>query len=279
MAFAYGQKVPPGITTKHLITIASIVGGVFLFSVIMSSYYIIEPGHRGVLIRLGSVQPNFAPEGLGFKTPMITNVVQVMVKQQSATVRAECYSSDLQQLSIETRVQYRIPESSVISIYREYSGNPFDALIAPRVYESIKEVTAMQSAETIVKTREEIKQKALAALQKKLGNLLVIEDLVLQDISLSKELEAAIEAKMVQEQEAAKSKFVQQKAEIEAKTAVIKAQGEAEAIRIRGDALKQNPALVHLQIVEKWDGKAPLVVGGNGGSGSNIILPLGNLQR
>jgi prohibitin 2 len=112
----------------------------------------------------------------------------------------------------------------------------------------------------------------------KIGDILVIEDLVIQNINLSKELEAAIEAKMVQEQEAAKAKFIQQKAEIEANTAVIRAKGEAQAIQVRGQALRNNPALIQLQIVEKWDGKAPLVVGG-GGSGSNIILPLGKLSQ
>ena len=103
--------------------------------------------------------------------------------------------------------------------------------------------------------------------------MLVIEDLVIQDVSLSKELESAIEAKMVQEQEAAKAKFIQQKAEIEANTAIIKAKGEAEAIRVRGRALQESPGLVQLQIVEKWNGVSPLVIGA-GGSGANILLPI-----
>jgi prohibitin 2 len=100
---------------------------------------------------------------------------------------------------------------------------------------------------------------------------------VIQDVSLSKELESAIEAKMVQEQEAAKAKFIQQKAEIEANTAIIKAKGEAEAIRVRGRALQESPGLVQLQIVEKWNGISPLVVGGGQGSqGANILLPIGS---
>jgi prohibitin 2 len=91
-------------------------------------------------------------------------------------------------------------------------------------------------------------------------------------------LEEAIEAKMVQEQEAAKAKFTQQKAQIEADTVVIKAKGDAESIRIRGEALKQTPAFIDLQIVEKWDGKAPMVFGGGTG-GVNMLLPLADLQK
>jgi prohibitin 2 len=83
---------------------------------------------------------------------------------------------------------------------------------------------------------------------------------------------------MVQEQEAAKARFTQQKTQIEADTAIIRAKGEAEAIRVRAEAIRDNPGLIQLQIVEKWDGKAPLVIGGSGSGGAggaNILLPLG----
>ncbi|MDD5305809.1 MAG: prohibitin family protein [Deltaproteobacteria bacterium] len=237
-----------------------------------ASTYIVEPGHRGVLVTMGKVSPGFRQEGFGFKSPFITTVVPVSIRQQTREMKAECYSSDLQQISMGLNVLYRIPESSVVKIYQEYSGEPFESLIYPRVSEAIKEVTALQSAEMIVKKREEIKTKALAAAKLKVGSLLTLEDIVLANMALTKELEQAIEAKMVQEQEAAKAKFIQQKTEIEANTAVIRAKGEAEAIRIRGQALKETPNLIELQIVEKWDGHSPLVVGG--GKGANILLPL-----
>jgi prohibitin 2 len=101
---------------------------------------------------------------------------------------------------------------------------------------------------------------------------LVIEDVVIENVNLSNQLQAAIEAKMVMEQEANKAKFVQQKAQIEADTAIIRAEGEAKAIRIRGDALRASREVIDLTIAEKWDGKAPLVVGG--GAGANVLLPL-----
>ena len=123
-----------------------------------------------------------------------------------------------------------------------------------------------------MKKRDLIKTKALELARKKIGNILFLEDLVIKNINLSKELESAIEQKMVQEQEAAKAKFTQQKAEIEAKTAIIRAKGEAEAISVRGRAIRENPAVIDLQLLEKWNGITPLVVGG--GKGTNILLPL-----
>lgn len=234
--------------------------------------YTVPPGHRGVFVTLGKVSPQFAPEGFGIKLPFVTTVIPFSVRQQTQNLVAECYSSDLQQVKVELKVLYRVPEGMVVKTFQDFAGDPFDSLIAPRVSEAVKEVTAMQSAELIVKKREEIKAAALAAAKAKVGELLVVEDVVIQNVSLSGELEAAIEAKMVQEQEAAKAKFVQQKAEIEANTAIIRAKGEAEAIRVRGRALQDNPGLVQLQIVEKWNGVSPLVVGS--GSGANVLLPI-----
>jgi prohibitin 2 len=254
--------------------------GLVLFVLVVFIFggsFIIPPGHRGVMVTMGKVSPVFAPEGLGFKLPFVTSVIPISVRQQTAVATSECYSSDLQQINVELRILYRIPENMIVKMFRDYYGDPFDSLIAPRVSEALKEVTAMQSAEQIVKKREEIKAKTLEGARTKVGELLVIEDVVIQNVSLSKELETAIEAKMVQEQEAAKAKFTQAKAEIEAQTAIIRAKGEAEAIRVRGRAVQDNPGLVQLQIVEKWNGISPLVIGG--GSGANILLPIEGIKK
>lgn len=240
--------------------------------------FVVDPGFRGVEVTLGKVSPIFKPEGFGTKTPFVTHIVNIPVRQLTNSMSTECYSSDLQQVDVTLRILYRIPEASVVKIFTEYSGDPFDSLIAPRVQEALKEVAALQSAEMIVKKREDIKTKSLAAAREKIGALLIVEDLVVENIVLSKELETAIESKMVQEQEAAKARFTQQKAQIEADTAIIRAKGEAEAIRIRAEAIRDNPGLIQLQIVEKWDGRSPLVIGGGGGEGgggANILLPLG----
>jgi prohibitin 2 len=271
--------------TMRAQSIARLVGiGILIIIIVIvlsTSSYVVEPGFCGVEVTLGKVSPVFKPAGFGWKTPVITHIVPVSVRQQTREAQAPCYSSDLQQVNMDLKVLYRIPESSVVKIYQQYSGDPFDSLIAPRVQEALKEVTAMLSAEQIVKQREEVKTKALAATQQKVGDILVVVDVVIQNIDLSKELETAIEAKMVQEQEAAKAKFTQQKAQIEADTVVIKAKGDAESIRIRGEALKQTPAFIDLQIVEKWDGRTPLVINGSSGGGgsANILLPLNDLQK
>jgi prohibitin 2 len=205
----------------------------------------------------------------------MTTIYPVSIRQQTAQEDAECYSSDLQQVTVVLRVLFRVPEGSVVKLFQQYYGDPFGTLVGPRVQEALKEAAAQQSAEQIVKNRELIKARALELARAKIGDLLVIEDIVIQDISLTKELKLAIEQKMVQEQEAAKAKFTQQRAQIEADTAVIKAKGDAQSIRLRGEALKENPAFVDLQIVDRWDGIPPLVVGGGG----NVMMTLQELER
>lgn len=260
-------------------TIARLIGVAILIFVVVimasSGTYVVQPGYRGVQVTMGQVSPTFKPEGFGLKSPLITAIHPVSIRQQTAEDKAECYSADLQQIQIELRVLFRIPEGSVVKLFQDYYGEPFESLIAPRVQEAIKEAVALQSAELVVKNREQIKTRALELARKKIGALLVVEDIVIQNIALTKELEQAIEAKMVQEQEAGKSKYIQQRAQIEADTAVIKARGAAESIRIRGKALAENPGYIDLQIVDKWDGITPLVIGG----GDNFVLTMQDLER
>lgn len=259
--------------------IARVIGvGLLLFSAIImasSGTFVVKPGYRGIEVSLGQVSPAFKPEGFGVKAPFITEIIPISVRQQTAEELAECYSSDLQQIRVDLRLLYRIPETSVVKIFQDYDGDPFESLVAPRVQEALKEVAALQSAEQIVKNREQIKTRSLEIARRKIGPLVVLEDIVIQNIALTRELEHAIEAKMVQEQEASKSKYFQQRVQIEADTAVIKAKGEAESILIRGDALKKNPAFVDLQIVDRWDGIAPLVIGGK----DQVLLNFQDLER
>ena len=256
-----------------------ILMGVLVFALIIASAtctYVVDPGTRGIKVTLGKTADQFLPEGFGFKAPFVTSIVPVNIRQKTQNVRAECFSSDLQQVLLDLRVLYRVPEQSVVQIYKQFAGDPFDSLIAPRVQEALKEVTALMTAEQIVKHREEVKQKALAAARQKIGTLLLVEDIVIRNIDLSAELERAIEAKMVAEQQAAQARFTQLQTQVEAETAVISAKGEAEAIKVRGDALRLNPAFLRLKIVERWNGKSPLVVPADpNNTGAGLLLPLG----
>lgn len=150
-----------------------------------ASSYVVEPGTRGIKVTLGKAADGFLPEGFGLKTPFVTRIVPVSVKQRTSTLRAECFSSDLQQVIVDVRVLYKVPEASVVQIYREFAGDPFDSLIAPRVQEALKEVTASRTAVQIVTDREQIKQKAILTARQKITTILSVEDIVIRSIDLS----------------------------------------------------------------------------------------------
>src|SRR3954463_6959518 len=125
-----------------------IVGAVLIFFLIIaasSSTYVVNPGYRGVEVTLGKVAPAAKPEGFGMKLPFVTDVTPVLIRQQAGKLEAECYSSDLQQVKVSVRVLYRIPENRVVSLFRDFSGDPFISLVEPRVAEALKELTALRT--------------------------------------------------------------------------------------------------------------------------------------
>jgi prohibitin 2 len=51
-------------------------------------------------------------------------------------------------------------------------------------------------------------------------------------------------------------------------------------MKVRGEALKLNPAFLQLQIVERWNGKSPLVVpAGADNTSAGLLLPLGPADK
>ena len=264
---------PPGLV--RLITAGILILLVAL--ALLSGFYIVPPGYRGVQVTLGTVAPAFRPEGFGFKTPMVSEIVPISIKQRTARMESPVISKDLQEVKTALTVLYRIPEESVVQIYQQFKGDPFISLIRPRVDEAIKEITKEHTAQEIVQERASIKQRTLDSARRKIGTLLTVVDVVIDDISLSDKLEAAIERKMVQDQEANKAVFEQQKAQIDADIAVIRAKGEAESIRIRGEALAQNPELIDLEVIKTWNGTAPRVIGGGVG-GAQMLLPMSQVR-
>ena len=83
------------------------------------------------------------------------------------------------------------------------------------------------------------------------------------DFRLPQTVTDSINAKIKATQMAQQRQNEVAQAEAEAAKTVAQAKGEAESIRIRGEALRENPRLVELTAIEKWDGRLPTVSGGN----------------
>jgi len=49
---------------------------------------------------------------------------------------------------------------------------------------------------------------------------------------------------------------------------------------VRGEALRQSPAFLRWKIVEKWNGRSPMVVpAGQDGSEASLLLPIGPAEK
>jgi regulator of protease activity HflC (stomatin/prohibitin superfamily) len=240
----------------------------------LQMYHIVPPGHRGISVTLGKVNPIELPEGITFKWPFIQRVLDFPIMQLKADGKAPSFSSDLQNITFTYTVMYRVPANQVVRLFQQYKGEPYATLIEPRVQEVIKQVTALSRAEDLVKNRERVKDDSLIKLRQAVGDVLQIADLSITNIDLSDQLEQAIEQKVVREQEAFAKSFELDKEKKQAEITLVRAEAEAKSVGIKGEALKSAPEVIQLEIAQRWDGKAPLSVSVGNGGGTNILLPI-----
>lgn len=152
---------------------------------VTQSFEVVQPGYRGVSVTLGKVDPNFREEGLTFKMPFVETIYQLPVKQITVSGVAQCFSSDLQTVTIAFKALYRIPESKVVELFQEYKGDPYESLLEPRIQDALKQVAALYRAEDLVKNREQVKIRATQIVQK---TLKLKEGFSFADVSDVKEL-------------------------------------------------------------------------------------------
>jgi len=269
-----------GVTKEHVY--GCLIIGILLFvgTCLWGAWHIVPPGHRGVAVTLGKVQTLVRGEGFTLKFPWLTSIEDIPIKQITVAGKASSFSSDLQTVIVDYNVLYRIPEGRVVELFQQYSGDAYTTLVDPRIQEIIKQNAASYKAEDLVKNREKIKTAVLHQVQEVMkgtkegeSDLVHVVDVVITNIDLTDELEKAIEAKQVMEQSALAKNYELQKETKEAEITIVKAKAEAEAVKIKGEALKSSPEVIQLEIAKKWDGKAPLAVSTMAG-GANILLPM-----
>lgn len=71
------QATPPNMW-GGLLKVIAVIGVLFLVNIVYSSFYTIEPGEQGVVLRFGKFK-KLAPPGLNFKMPLIDDVIKVDV--------------------------------------------------------------------------------------------------------------------------------------------------------------------------------------------------------
>lgn len=265
--------------------IAGIVGFGFAallgLSTVLGSWYTIGERERGILTRNGAVI-GVAKPGLGFKLPFFDGVEKMSLETRIANYqKLSGYSRDQQPATMVVSVNYTMVPGKVLDIYTRYGGEDglVARLITPRVQSEMKTVFGKFTAVSAVQERDRLNTEVKEAIAEAAGDLVTIDGVQIENIDFSDAYEASVEQRMLAEVEVqklrqnaerekvqaeiavtqanAKAKAVRAMAEADADATKLKGAAEATAIRARGEALRDNPALVGLVQAERWDGKLP----------------------
>lgn len=243
-------------------------GGLFLLFMLatfLRPFTIVNAGERGVVMKFGKVQDRVLDEGIHPIMPIITSVKTLNVRVQQNSFKSDAASKDLQKIITELAVNWHIDPSKVNRVYQQVGGEEeiIAGIITPAISEVLKAATSKKTAEEIITKRTELKQEIDENLRKRLAAYgLVVDDVSLVNFSFSPEFSRAIEAKQIAEQEAKQAEFIAQKATQEAQAEVNRAKGLAESQKLLRQTLTQE--LLQKQAIDKWDGRFPTVMGGNG---------------
>lgn len=260
--------------------VAAVIGIVVLI-IFGGSFYTIDQGERGVILRYGAVAGTAEP-GLGFKLPLIDTVVKISVQSRAQVYEnVQTYSRDQQLAVINMSVNYRLPPDQVEKIYGEYGGEIglVNRLIDRRVFEQTKTVFGQFNAVTAIQERARLNKETEDAIRNSVQGPVIIDSVQIENIDFSDAYEQSIENRMLAEVEVQKLRQNAEREKVQAQITVTQAQAradavraeadanaaatrlagdaEADAIRAKGAALRDNPSLINLTAAEKWNGALP----------------------
>ncbi|MDD3250169.1 MAG: prohibitin family protein [Smithella sp.] len=247
-----------------------IFGAIIGFAAILlffSTYFSIEAGDRGVVLRFGQVNRVVEP-GARFKIPFAEEVVRMSVRVQKTTTKTEAASRDLQTVQTTMVLNYSLNPAKTGEMYANIGLNYNERVIDPAVKESFKAAAARYTAEELISKREALKTEVRNYLRERLHVFGInIVELSVTDFEFSAEFNRAIESKQTAEQNALRAKRDLDRIKVEAEQKVTSARAEAEALRLQRQVI--SPELIQLRqietqmkAIEKWDGKLPGVTGG-----------------
>lgn len=264
------------------------MGVLLVVILLLSSFFTIDQGERGVILRTGAIV-DLAEPGLHFKLPLIDSVQHISVQQQTQRYpKVQAYSRDQQPADLVVSVTFHV--SAPEQVYSQYGNvdNMLVRLVDPRVFEQVKNIFGQFDAASAIQDRIKLNAEVASAVQHAIKGPLVVESVQIENIDFSTSYEQAVEDRMqatVLQQKALAEKArriteadaaayeVKAAAEAQAHAIQVKGDAEASAIKARGQALRDNPGIPSLVTAEKWDGHLPTTMP-PGGS-----VPFLNVQR
>ena len=232
--------------TTKLIGLGLIVVGA-LFACIKQ----IEPGEVGVQKLFGKVSNKVLESGLNFVNPFV-EVVNFDIRTQNYTMSGvhdegekagddaiRVLSADGLEVVIDLTVLYKIVPTEAPRILSQIGTDYRTTIVRPICRTKIRDNAVYYDAVSLYSTkRDEFQQKIFASIEKDFKERgLILEQLLVRNITLPESVKATIESKINAEQEAQKMTFVLQKEKQEAERKRVEAQGIADYQKIISLAL------------------------------------------
>ncbi len=266
-----------------LSTAAGVIIGIFTLLIMFGSWYTVDQGERGVLLRNGAYVRTVEP-GLGFKLPWFESVAKISVKTQTHTWdKVNSYSNDQQPADLKISVTLTVDPLKVDQLYAQFgtTNAAVQSVVSPVVNQQTKIVFGRYTAERAIRERGALNQQTAEAIDKALEvyPMFQITSVQIENIDYSEDYIKSVEARMRAEVEVqrlaqqalqakqqalitvtqAQARADAVRAEAMANADSIRLRGEAEAgaVKAKGDALRDNPGLVQLIQAERWNGALP----------------------
>jgi len=278
-----------------------VVGFVLLILLIavVGCFYTIQSGQEGVLLTFNKANPVSMQPGLHFKWPFFQSVKKFDMRTQKFGVSAlegggtggaleSAASSDLQIVSVELAVNYKLQEGMAPTIFSKIGPGYEDTVISPAVHEVTKAEIAQFNAVDLINKREEVRAGIENLLKEKLQMYNInVQSVSIVSFDFSSQFNAAIESKVTAEQLKQKADNDLQRIKVEADQVRAAANGQADAkialaqaeatqVRLVQEQLKQSPQYIQYIQANKWNGVLPGIFLG-GSSGASSIVPFLNV--
>lgn len=227
--------------------IAQLAGAVILIAgIVIQSIVMIDAGQIGVKVLFGKVQNEVLGSGLHFINPLM-EVRSLDIKTQNYTMSGtndegmktgddaiRVLTADGLEVTIDLTVLYKLLPSEAPKLVRETGVDYTDKIVRPLTRTKIRDNAVYYDAISLYSTkRDEFQSRIFKSIEddfKVRG--LVLEQLLVRNITLPQSVKATIEQKINAEQDAQKMQFVLLKEKQEAERKRVEAQGIADYQRI-----------------------------------------------
>ena len=226
---------------------AQLSGAIILIAgILIKSTVMIDAGQIGVKVLFGKVQNEVLGSGLHLINPLV-EVRSLDVKTQNYTMSGtndegaktgddaiRVLTADGLEVTIDLTVLYKLLPSEAPKLVRETGVDYTDKIVRPLTRTKIRDNAVYYDAVALYSSkRDEFQSRIFKSIEddfKKRG--LVLEQLLVRNITLPQSVKATIEQKINAEQDAQKMQFVLLKEKQEAERKRVEAQGIADYQRI-----------------------------------------------